>query len=216
MKNLWQRLLKDETGVIISSELALVSTVGVLGMVVGLESVSTAVTQELTDLSNAYRSLNQTYSYRSISKGQHARFSGSGFTNTVGGGGGALGTADVNGQQSFSANNQTVFGNSGNSANSIQVLRGQPLEEVFEEVVEEVPVTIRSVEAVCPDDDIIEEHVIRRRVKANRVETLNDDCAKSSQTNVLKKRSNPEIRVNSIPGSKSTPDKIETKPKKNN
>ena len=211
MKNLWQRLLKDETGVIISSELALVSTVGVLGMVVGLESVSTAVTQELTDLSNAYRSLNQTYSYRSISKGQHARFSGSGFTNAVGGGG-ALGTADVNGQQSSSANNQTVFGNSGNSANSIQVLRGQAIEEV----VEEVPVTIRSVEAVCPDDDIIEEHVIRRRVKANRAEILNDDCAKSSQINVLKKGSNPEIRVNSIPGSKSTPDKIETKPKKNN
>ena len=215
MKNLWQRLLKDETGVIISSELALVSTVGVLGMVVGLESVSTAVTQELTDLSNAYRSLNQTYSYRSISKGQHARFSGSGFTNAVGGGG-ALGTADVNGQQSFSANSQTVFGNSGNSANSIQVLRGQAIEEVVEEVVEEVPVTIRCVEAVCPDDEIIEEHVIRRRVKANRAETLNDDCAKSSQTNVLKKGSNPEIRVNSIPGSKSTPDKVETKPKKNN
>lgn len=211
MKNLWQRLLKDETGVIISSELALVSTVGVLGMVVGLESVSTAVTQELTDLSNAYRSLNQTYSYRSISKGQHARFSGSGFTNAVGGGG-ALGTTDVNGQQSFSSNNQTVFGNSGNSANSIQLLRGQAIEAVFEEV----PVTIRSVEAVCPDDDIIEEHVIRRRVKANSAETLNDDCAKSSQTNALKKGSNPEIKVNSIPGSKSTPDKIETKPKKNN
>ena len=211
MKNLWQRLLKDETGVIISSELALVGTVGVLGMVVGLESVSTAVTQELTDLSNAYRSLNQTYSYRSISKGQHARFSGSGFTNAVGGGG-ALGTTDVNGQQSFSSNNQTVFGNSGNSANSIQLLRGQPLEEVFEGV----PVTIRSVEAVGSDDDIIEEHVFRRRVKANSAETLNDDCAKSSQTNVLKKGSNPEIRVNSIPGSKSTPDKIETKPKKNN
>ena len=210
MKNLWQRLFKDETGVIISSELALVGTVGVLGMVVGLESVSTAVTQELTDLSNAYRSLNQTYSYRSISKGQHARFSGSGFTDV--GGGGALGTADVNGQQSFSANNQTVFGNSGNAVNTIQVLRGQAIEEV----VEEVPVTIRSVEAVCPDDDIIEEHVIRRRVKANSAEILNDDCAKSSQTNVLKKGSNPEIRVNSIPGSKSTPDKIETKPKKNN
>ena len=210
MKNLWQRLFKDETGVIISSELALVGTVGVLGMVVGLESVSTAVTQELTDLSNAYRSLNQTYSYRSISKGQHAMFSGSGFTNA--GGGGALGTTDVNGQQSSSANSQTLLGNSGNSGNSIQLLRGQAIEAVFEEV----PVTIGSVEAVGSDDEIIEEHVIRRRVKANRAETLNDDCAKSSQTNVLKKGSNPEIRVNSIPGSKSTPDKIETKPKKNN
>ena len=131
MKNLWQRLLKDETGVIVSSELALVGTVGVLGMVVGLESVATAVTQELTDLSSAFRSLNQSYSYRSISKGQHARFSGSGFTD-VGAGGGVLGTADVNGQQGGSTNSQTFFGNSAQtvSTNSIQVLRGQAFEEV--------------------------------------------------------------------------------------
>ena len=219
MKNLWQQLLKDEAGVIISSELALVGTVGVLGMVVGLESVSTAVTQELTDLSNAYRSLNQSYSYRSISKGQHARFSGSGFTNL--GGGSALGTADVNGQQGFSANSQTVFGNSTNSTNSIQVLRGQAIEEV----IEEVPVTIRSVETICPvkavetecpDDEIIEEHVIRRRVKANNATTLDADCARSSQINAAKIRSTPDNSVNSIPNSKLPPDKIETKPKKKN
>lgn len=232
MKNLWQQLLKDETGVIVSSELALVGTVGVLGMVVGLESVATAVTQELTDLSNAYRSLNQSYSYRSISKGQHARFSGSGFTNL--GGGSALGTADVNGQQSFSANSQTVFENSTNSANSIQVLRGQAIEEV----IEEVPVTIQSVESVCPDDEIIEEHVIRRRVKANSAGTLDADCARSSQNNRgrvkansagsldadcarssqnngAKIRSAPENNVNSIPNSQLPADKVETKkPKK--
>ncbi len=213
MKNLWQRLLEDETGVIVSSELALVGTVGVLGMVVGLESVSTAVTQELTDLSSAYRSLNQSYSYRSISKDQHARFSGSCFTD-AGAGGGILGTADVNGQQGGSANSQTVFGNSAQtvSTNSIQVLRGQ----AFEEVIEEVPVTIKSVEAVCPDDEIIEEHVIRRRVKANSAATLDADCARSSQINAAKIRSAPENSVNSIPNSKLPPDKIETKPKKKN
>ena len=208
MKNLWQQLFEDETGVIISSELALVSTVGVLGMVVGLESVSTAVTQELTDLSNAYRSINQTYSYRSINKGLHARFSGSAF-NDLGVGGGVLGTADVNGQQGGSANSQTFFENSSRSVstNSIPVLRGQ----VIEEVIEEVPVTLKSVETVCPDDEIIEEHVIRRRVKANSAATLNDDCARNSQNNANKKGLNSGNNVNSIPNSKSTPDKIETK-----
>lgn len=212
MNNLWQRLLEDETGVIVSSELALVGTVGVLGMVVGLESVSTAVTQELTDLSSAFRSLNQSYSYRSISKAGHGRISGSCFTD-VGGGGGVLATADVNGQLGGSASSQTVFGNAAQtvSTNTIQVLRGQAIEEV----IEEVPVTIKSVETECPDDEIIEEHVIRRRVKANKAATLSEDCAKSSQTNALKKGSSPENSVNSIPKSKSTPDKIETKPKKN-
>lgn len=212
MKNLWQRLLEDETGVIVSSELALVGTVGVLGMVVGLESVATAVTQELTDLSSAYRSLNQSYSYRSVFKGQHARISGSGFTD-LGVGGGILGTADVNGQQGASANSQTVFGNSTQtvSGNSIQMLRGQ----AFEEVVDDVPVTLKSVEAVHPDDEIIEEHVIRRRVKANSAATLDADCARSSQINAAKIRSTPDNNVNSIPNSKLPPDKIETKkPKK--
>lgn len=214
MKNLWQRFLEDETGVIVSSELALVGTVGVLGMVVGLESVSTAVTQELTDLSSAYRSFNQSYSYRSINKGQHARFSGSSFTD-VGAGGGALGTADVNGQQGGSASSQTVFGSAAQtvSGNSIQVLRGQAFEEV--EVIEEVPVTTRCVETVCPDDEIIEEHVIRRRVKANSAATLDADCARSSQINAAKIRTIPENSVNSIPNSKRPSEKIETKkPKK--
>lgn len=214
MKNLWQQLLEDETGVIVSSELALVGTVGVLGMVVGLESVATAVTQELTDLSNAYRSLNQSYSYRSISKGQHAQFNGSSFTD-LGAVAGNLGTADVNGQRGGSTNSLTNFGistNSTNSTNSIQVLRGQ----AFETVIEEVPVTIRSVEAECPDDEIIEEHVIRRRVKANSAATLDADCARSSQNNAAKIRSTPENSVNSIPNSKLPLDKIEIKPKKKN
>ena len=217
MKNLWQRFLEDETGVIVSSELALVGTVGVLGMVVGLESVATAVTQELTDLSSAFRSLNQSFSYRSIAKGQHARFSGSSFTD-IGIGSGVLGTADVNGQLGGSTNSLTNFGlstnstNFTNSTNSIQLLRGQAIEEV----VEEVPVTVRSVEMVCPDDEIIEEHVIRRRVKANSAATLDADCARNSQNNAAKIRSTPDNSVNSIPNSKLPLDKIETKPKKKN
>lgn len=81
MKSLWQKLLADETGVVLSSEIALVGTVGVLGMVVGLEAVTSAVTSELNDLSNAFGSVSQSYNYNSISKPGHAWFSGSGFND---------------------------------------------------------------------------------------------------------------------------------------
>ena len=46
MLNLWQRLRDDENGFLISSELVIIGTVGVLAMVVGLEAVSSAVIQE--------------------------------------------------------------------------------------------------------------------------------------------------------------------------
>ena len=217
MKNLWQRLLKDETGVILSSELALVGTVGVLGMVVGLESFSTAVTQELTDLSNAFGSLNQSFSVRSISKGRHARVSGSCFNNLgVGANNVGLNLTDVCGQGGGAASSQVFGGNSTQmlGGNSTQVLSGQVLEQRVIEEVFEAPVTVRAAETVCPDDEIIEEHVIRRRVKANSV-ILDADCARSSQNNAAKIRLTPDNSVNSIPNSKLPLDKVETKkPKK--
>jgi Flp pilus assembly pilin Flp len=129
MRNLWQRLLSDETGLVVSSELALVGTVGVLGMVVGLESVATAVTQELTDLSNAYRSLNQSYSYRSVFRGNHGRISGSSFTD-LGANGGGLGTSDVNGQFANSQTVQTNFAGGGNGTNSIRLIHENALDAV--------------------------------------------------------------------------------------
>ena len=57
------KLFRDESGVIISAELALVLTIAVLAMVVGLSEVAVAVNTELNDISNAIGSLNQTYSY---------------------------------------------------------------------------------------------------------------------------------------------------------
>lgn len=56
-------LLNDEAGFVISAELALVSTLCVLGLVVGLSSVRDAVNCELTDLSTAICSLDQSYYY---------------------------------------------------------------------------------------------------------------------------------------------------------
>ena len=57
------KLFRDESGVIISAELALVLTIAVLAMVVGLSEVAVAVNTELNDISNAIGSLNQSYSY---------------------------------------------------------------------------------------------------------------------------------------------------------
>ena len=57
------KLFRDESGVIISAELALVLTIAVLAMVVGLSEVAVAVNTELNDLSNAFGALSQSYSY---------------------------------------------------------------------------------------------------------------------------------------------------------
>lgn len=59
LKNLWN----DEAGFIISAELILVLTIGVLSMVVGLTELAVAVNTELNDLSNAFGALNQSYFY---------------------------------------------------------------------------------------------------------------------------------------------------------
>ena len=59
LKNFWN----DEAGVIISAELVLVLTIAVLAMVVGLSEVAVAVNTELNDVSNAFGSVNQSFSY---------------------------------------------------------------------------------------------------------------------------------------------------------
>ena len=61
------KLFRDESGVIISAELALVLTIAVLAMVVGLSEVAVAVNTELNDISNAIGALDQSYSYTGFS-----------------------------------------------------------------------------------------------------------------------------------------------------
>ncbi len=60
---MWKKLWNDEAGLIISAELALVLTIGVLAMVVGLSEVAVAINTELNDISNAFGALNQSYCY---------------------------------------------------------------------------------------------------------------------------------------------------------
>ena len=62
MLSLIQNLKSDESGVILSAEIVLILTIGVLGMIVGLTSLQNAVLGEMNDLAGAFRSLNQSYS----------------------------------------------------------------------------------------------------------------------------------------------------------
>ncbi len=83
LKTLWN----DESGVIISAELALVLTIVVLAMVVGLSEVAVAVNTELNDISNAFGALNQSYAYTGFcardSYKMKSHVSGSSFTDGV-------------------------------------------------------------------------------------------------------------------------------------
>ena len=67
------KLWNDEAGLIISAELALVLTIGVLAMVVGLSEVAVAVNTELNDISNAIGALNQSYCYTGFSAVSHGK-----------------------------------------------------------------------------------------------------------------------------------------------
>ncbi len=60
-------LLQDEAGFIISAELVLVSTLLVVGLVVGLSEVQHAVAAELNDVADAIGSLNQSFCYSGMS-----------------------------------------------------------------------------------------------------------------------------------------------------
>lgn len=55
LKKIW----RDENGFIVSAEIVLVGTIGVLSMVVGLSTVSRSITDEMADMADAFNSVNQ-------------------------------------------------------------------------------------------------------------------------------------------------------------
>jgi hypothetical protein len=59
--NVLAQLHRDEAGFVVSAELVLVSTIVVIGMVVGLAEVSGGVVEELEDVGSAIGSVNQSY-----------------------------------------------------------------------------------------------------------------------------------------------------------
>jgi len=75
---LWQ----DEAGFVISAELVLVLTIGVLAMVVGINAVAKSVVMELNDVSNAIGALDQSFAYRGLRKPGHAAVHGSAFIDS--------------------------------------------------------------------------------------------------------------------------------------
>ena len=78
MKKLWM----DEGGATISAELALVGTILVIGVIVGLSAVQDAVNTELADLGAAIGNLDQSYSVGAAT-GHHAAVAGSVFTDAA-------------------------------------------------------------------------------------------------------------------------------------
>ena len=99
MKKLLQELIHNESGLILSAELVLVLTIAVLGVVVGLSQVQTAIVTELQDVSLAFSGMNQSYAtpgFMGCGKwwGRTAFTAGSGFIDfydgCVGNGGGGV------------------------------------------------------------------------------------------------------------------------------
>ncbi len=61
------QLLQDEAGFIVSAELVLVSTILVIGMVVGLSEVANGINEELEDVGAAFGAINQSYCFSGFS-----------------------------------------------------------------------------------------------------------------------------------------------------
>jgi hypothetical protein len=64
------KLVHDDAGFIVSAELVLVSTIVVLGMIVGLAEIGSAVNQELEDVASAFGSVNQSFQYQAAHGGK--------------------------------------------------------------------------------------------------------------------------------------------------
>jgi hypothetical protein len=72
MSQLW----KDEAGFVVSADLVLVSSILVLGMMVGLVSIRDQIVMELADVGYAFALLNQSYTWSGVT-GHTSNTSGS-------------------------------------------------------------------------------------------------------------------------------------------
>jgi hypothetical protein len=72
------RLLEDESGFVVSSELVVVGTILVIGMTVGVTTIRDQVSQELADVAGSASDVTQSYYYGGIS-GHHGGTAGSDF-----------------------------------------------------------------------------------------------------------------------------------------
>lgn len=77
------KLWNDEVGFIISSELVLVATILVIGMIVGLTSIRDQVVQEMADIAEAFSDVTQAYSYSGVAGHNGAATAGSNFVDLI-------------------------------------------------------------------------------------------------------------------------------------
>jgi len=59
--NLWKRFWSDEVGVVLSAETVMLGTIGVLGVTTGVGVMTSAMNEELLDMSRAFRSFDQSF-----------------------------------------------------------------------------------------------------------------------------------------------------------
>lgn len=79
---LCQRFWQEEDGAILSSELLLVSTLLVVGLVAGLDATRSAILTEMSDVSAAIGTMNQSFSVSGITS-PNASTAGSMFVDSV-------------------------------------------------------------------------------------------------------------------------------------
>ena len=82
MKRLAIQLFRDEAGIVVTPEIIIITTVGLLSLIAGWNAVSNALASELGDVANSVAALDQSYSYRGISAGAHATCAGGGFADS--------------------------------------------------------------------------------------------------------------------------------------
>ncbi|UUO07971.1 hypothetical protein M4951_06555 [Blastopirellula sp. J2-11] len=97
---LLKRIWNDEAGFIVSTELILIATILVIGLVVGLTSIRDAVVTELADVSGAISDLDQSYVFGGVA-GHAAATAGSDYTDN-------LDFCDVDGQGGLIASCITI------------------------------------------------------------------------------------------------------------
>ncbi|HTN04488.1 Flp family type IVb pilin [Planctellipticum variicoloris] len=64
--SLFARFMKEEAGFVVSSELVLIATIVVIGLIAGLTTLRDQVLQEIADVADAISEVNQSYSYSGV------------------------------------------------------------------------------------------------------------------------------------------------------
>ena len=136
MKCLLTKLWNDECGIVISTEMVVITSITLLATIVGLESLANAIAFEFNDIGNALTSIVQSYSFTGFqgSGGGKTKssYSGSSFQDTP-----TTTTLSVVGSSTTIVNQAADLQNSDiNSlsvAEGIQTVNGQSTESVLSE-----------------------------------------------------------------------------------